>query len=140
MYRYLRLSSQPLHIRFNFKPTHFHRSSIGTVQITISASEREYGPYDTNIHTTTGVWDRRKSLRPSQASWEVNQHIQVLNKQLEKAWESLLSINQSITGDMILEKAGLTYPVGEKLDLLKLSYLGKRRPKGFANSVSTQKG
>lgn len=106
-YYYLRLSPQPLHIYYQFLPKHTHRSSIGNVTITIRVAGRYYGPYTTDITTTTNVWIGRDQIRPTKYEAEIGAKLKGLQAVLEKAWYSLLELNQPITGEMILTKAGL---------------------------------
>ena len=106
-YRYTHCCQQSFTAWFRFVPKHTHRSSIGVVQFWLAIANRTYGPYSTDIRTTTTVWDGRKSLFASKQSKLVASLAGTFTQMLENGWAAYDQKGEPITGEMVLAKSGL---------------------------------
>lgn len=113
-YRYTYVNAQPFRAPFfEFVPKHTHRSSIGVVQFWLVIAGREYGPYQTDIRTTTTVWNSRKSLFASKQAEQVRAQTAQMSEKLEDGWAAYDPKGDPITGEMVLAKSGLKRVEGE---------------------------
>lgn len=112
-YRYLHLVPQSFSAPFRFEPTHKHRSSVGVVQFHLNIAGRMYGPYATDIRTTTTVWNSRKSLFASEQAKQVASQTGTFTQKLIDGWAKYDQNGQPITGEMVLAKSGLKRVQGE---------------------------
>ena len=112
--RYTALCHQPFTVYFGFKPKHKHRSSVGYVTFTITVGERKYGPYFTDIWTTTKTFEGRHWSNITEQSFVVQKRLLGFYEKLEDGWDSYDPKGEPITGEMVLAKSGLQQIQGEE--------------------------
>ncbi|MVM36346.1 hypothetical protein GO755_40460 [Spirosoma sp. HMF4905] len=124
MNHYLKCADQPMYVRFEFRKNQRQKCSkyqggtvpsempgkvyatliIGTIYDEITGNTRgiPYGPYGTKITTTKGLWDLRRSLRPTPEVRELNRQISSVQNELEVAHAELCrQIREQQTGLII---------------------------------------
>ncbi|GAB3953234.1 hypothetical protein GCM10028805_36500 [Spirosoma harenae] len=110
---YTSLCQQPFSVYFDFQPKHKHRTSVGYVTFEISVAKRRYGPYLTNIWTTTKTFQNRRWIKITKESLVVQETILAILEKLEEGWAAYDQQGEPITGEMVLAASGLQEVKGE---------------------------
>ena len=109
-------TDQQLSIDFSFRqhdyqkvgpPSGFTTNGEGLAQFTLLVGGTTYGPYLTAHRTSHTVWMQRSALIPNGAVALLNGQLAQLRKNLWDAWKTFPNKKAAITGEMILERAGL---------------------------------
>ena len=105
--------AEPLQLTIDFRfqapqtPDGYNANGEGLVQFTLLVGSTTYGPYLTSLRTTHAAWMMRKALIPPSTSLIIDAQVNVLTKNLWDAWKTFPNKKSEITGEMILNRAGL---------------------------------
>ena len=105
--------SEPLRLFIDFRfqayqtPDGYTATGEGLAQFTLLVGSTTYGPYMTSLRTTHAAWMMRKALIPTRDAQLLDTQVSQLNKNLRDAWNTFPNKKSEITGEMILNRAGL---------------------------------
>lgn len=105
------LAPLQLTIEFRFQahqpPAGYNSDGSGLAGFTLLIGDTTYGPYLTSFRTTHAAWMMRTAQPPTAGAVLINVQIALLTKSLWDAWKTFPNKKSEITGEMILNRAGL---------------------------------
>ncbi|MBD2704166.1 hypothetical protein IC229_26215 [Spirosoma sp. BT702] len=100
----------PIRIYYKFIPGKASIFAEGNVELFIALNDELFGPYPTEIQCSRDTWQQHAKIAPNRAGFNLSKKLKSLRDSLVIAWLELMQRNVTITGEMVLRKAGLFVP------------------------------